>query len=439
MPKTDHRKNLTPTLITGLKPALEGERYQVMDAQVPGFGVRVTDKGNKTFIFRTRYPGSSSPTRREIGNCVDISLSDAREKARKWRAMVGQGLDPAIEEERARQETLRKLATTFGAVANDFICEKLAGERKGKEIEADIRRDLLPRWKDKPIAAVTDMDVIAVIKAKSRTGKVGARNLLALIKRFFRWAVAQRTYGLVRSPCEGLLASVIIGEMKGSRDRVLSDDEIFAYWRATKRLPVPFGAVYQGLMLTGLRLNEMADASRAEFSPRERVWVIPPARMKGRNAGKKQARAHAVPLTDGLLDVLDTLPKFDSGPYIFSTTNGAKPVWMGTKPKQLLDARMLRTLRALARVRGEDTRMVKLPHFVNHDIRRTVRSRLSRLKVTEEAREAVLAHTRPGIKGVYDVYDYLDEKREALELWAARLKQITNPTPSNVVQLRATA
>jgi hypothetical protein len=166
MPKTDHRKNLTPTLITGLKPAPEGQRYQVMDAQVPGFGVRVTDTGHKTFILRTRYPGSANPTRREIGNCADMKLTNAREKARKWRAMVEQGLDPAIEEERARQEALRKLATTFGVVADDFIREKLSGERKGKEIEADIRRDLLQRWKERPIAAITDLDVLAVIKAK---------------------------------------------------------------------------------------------------------------------------------------------------------------------------------------------------------------------------------------------------------------------------------
>lgn len=81
MPKTEHRKNLTPTLITGLKPAPDGTRYQVMDAQVPGFGVRVTDTGNRTFILRTRYPGSSSPSRREIGNCADITLTDAGEGA----------------------------------------------------------------------------------------------------------------------------------------------------------------------------------------------------------------------------------------------------------------------------------------------------------------------------------------------------------------------
>jgi integrase len=365
-------------------------------------------------------------------------LADARAKARKWRALVGQGLDPAVEEERERQAALRKLAMTFAAVADDFIRDKLASERKGREIEANIRRDLLPKWKDKPITAITDLDVLGVIRAKTRTGKVGARNLLALLKRFFRWTIAQRTYGLIHSPCEGLQASAIIGETNSSRDRILSDDEIFAYWRSTHRLPKPFGAVYQGLMLTALRLNEMADASRTEFNHRDRVWVIPAERMKGKNAGKKQARAHAVPLTDDFLAVLETLPKLNGGPYIFSTTNGEKPVWMGTKVKQTLDRRMLQTLRALARIRGEDARAVQLPHFVNHDVRRTVRSRLSRLKVTEEAREAILAHVRPGIKGAYDWHDYLDEKREGLELWASRLKQIIAPS-HNVIKLFATA
>ena len=59
MPKTDHRITLTPTKIAGLKPAPAGSRYQVMDAQVPGFGVRVTDRGTRSFILRTRYPGAA--------------------------------------------------------------------------------------------------------------------------------------------------------------------------------------------------------------------------------------------------------------------------------------------------------------------------------------------------------------------------------------------
>jgi integrase len=439
MPKTEHRKNLTPTLIKGLKPAPDGSRYQIMDAQVPGFGVRVTDTGNRTFILRTRYPGSSSPSRREIGNCADIKLTDAREKARKWRSMIGQGIDPAVEEERVSQEALAKLAITFSGVVKDFIREKLPSERKGDDVEREIRRDLLPKWKDKPITSITDLDVLAVIKAKMPDGRVGARNLLALIKRFFRWVIGQRIYGVVISPCVTLQASAILGEMKGPRDRILSDDEIFAYWRAATRMPYPYGPVYKSLMLTALRLSEVVDASRPEFDFRNKLWVIPAERMKGKNSGKKQSRAHAVPLTGDLLGVFEALPRFNGGKFFFSTTNGASSIWMGTKPKERLDGRMLCTLRALARKRGEDFRAVELPHFVQHDVRRTVRSQMSRLKVAEEVREAILAHARPGIKGVYDVYDYLDEKREALGLWAARLREIVAPPPGNVLKFVARA
>jgi integrase len=347
MPKTDHRKNLTPTLTKGLKPAPEGERYQVMDAIVPSFGVRVTDRGHKTFIMKTRFPGHANPTRREIGNCATMNLADARQRARKWRELIDQGLDPAVEEERARQEAARQRAITFAAVAKDFIAQKLPGERKGKDVEREIRRDLMPRWENRPIASITDLDVLAIIKAKIPDGQVGARNLLALVKRFFLWVVAQREYGVAISPCVMLRTSAIFGDdLPGPRDRILTDDEVFAYWRATTRMPNPHQAVYRMLMLTALRLNEVADASWSEFDIRNRLWVVPAARMKGKNAGKKQARPHTVPLTDGAISILEGLPRFRGGAYAFSTTHGATAVWMGTKPKERLERRMLRTLRA---------------------------------------------------------------------------------------------
>ena len=161
--------------------------------------------------------------------------------------------------------------------------------------------------------------------------------------------------------------------------------------------------------------------------------------MKGRNAGSGKARDHVVPLTDDVAAILDGLPRFKNGTHLFSVTFGASPVWMSDKLKKRVDGRMLRTLRAVARRNGDDPAKVNLPRWTNHDIRRTVRSGLSRLKIAEEAREAVLAHVRPGIKAVYDKHDYLDEKREALELWAARLRSIVEPTPANVVALKARA
>ncbi|KZD23952.1 hypothetical protein A4A58_25505 [Tardiphaga robiniae] len=430
---------LTPTKIAGLKPALLGQRYQVMDALVPGFGVRVTDSGNRTFILRTRYPGSDTPSRREIGKVGDITLTDARDKARMWRDLIRHGIDPAVQAQRDRATEIEKRQLTFEAVVSDFIRDKLPSERKGKDAEREIKRDLLPKWASKAITEITDRDVSALIKAKGRDGKVGARNLLALIKRFFRWVCAQPEYGMATSPCANIRASDLLGDMPRSATRVLSDDELFALWRVASRMPYPAGPAYRLLVLTALRLNEVVDASWLEFNARDRIWVIPEARMKGRNSGKRQARSHAVPLTDDILAVLEILPRWNAGHYLFSTSAGESPAWIGTKIKQRLNKGMVLTLRALARQRGENPSHVSLPHFVNHDIRRTVRSQLSRLRVTEEAREAVLAHARPGIKGTYDHYDYLDEKREALELWATRLRGIVSPARNNVVKLRATA
>jgi integrase len=101
---------------------------------------------------------------------------------------------------------------------------------------------------------------------------------------------------------------------------------------------------------------------------------------------------------------------------------------------------MLKVLREIAVERGESPDDAELAHWVNHDIRRTVRSRLSRLKgIDLETREAILAHAKPSLQRVYDQYEYLDEKREALELWASVLKRIVEPPPSNVVPIREVA
>ena len=150
-----------------------------------------------------------------------------------------------------------------------------------------------------------------------------------------------------------------------------------------------------------------------------------------------KVRAHVVPMTAEIRAILESLPRQNGGPFVFSTTGGTRPVWVSAKVKQKLDARMAHTVLAVARISGE---RIAPADWRNHDIRRTVRTHLSRLKISEEAREAVMAHVRPGIKGVYDLHDYLDEKREALTMWAARLRSIVEPAPANVVKMpRATA
>jgi hypothetical protein len=417
---------LTDRKLKSLKPARRGQRKELLDSVIAGFGVRITDKGTRSFILKTRYPGNDNPTRRTLGEYPAMTLEDAREKAAEWRKLIKRGIDPSEQEGRQRAAEQRRRANTFAAVAEDFISEKLASERKGKEVERDFRRDLIPIWGGRAITELTRRDIRSVVEAKKRKAPAQARNLLGLIKRFFAWAVDQDRYGLDASPADTLKPGKVIGD-KVSGDRILSDPELFALWRAAERTPYPFGPAYQLLMLTALRLNEAADASGPEFDFASRLWVIPAHRMKGKNG---KARPHAVPLTDDVLQILGKLPDFKDGDYFFSTTFGESPVWMSDKVKRRVDGRMLRTLRALARRRGDDP--AKVNPWTNHDIRRTVRSNLSALRVAEEVREAVLAHVRPGIKGTYDHHDYLDEKREALELWAARLQSIVELRPRRV-------
>jgi hypothetical protein len=97
--------------------------------------------------------------------------------------------------------------------------------------------------------------------------------------------------------------------------------------------------------------------------------------------------------------------------------------------KRRLDARMLRTLKALASRNGDDPDAVKLVGWVLHDLRRVVRTALAALDVADHVAEMVLGHGRRGLQRVYDQHKYQPQIREALARWAARLRTIVGPAP----------
>ena len=162
------------------------------------------------------------------------------------------------------------------------------------------------------------------------------------------------------------------------------------------------------------------------------VITIPASRMKGREG---KAVEHLVPITQALREVIASLPRIKNGKFLFSYKAGKQPVTMTAQMKVDLDRRMLRTLKALARRRGDDHHAVELPGWVNHDLRRTVRSGLAALRVPHNVAEAVLAHRPPGIVGTYNLHQYADEKREALEAWAQHIASLVNPEPAKVITL----
>ena len=216
---------------------------------------------------------------------------------------------------------------------------------------------------------------------------------------------------------------MLLGE-KRIRERVLDDDELRALWRASSRLGYPFGDLVRWIVLTGCRLSEATGARWSEFNPN--LWTIPAERFK-------QNTVHVVPLTAPMITLLNDLPRWKRGDYVFSMI-GERPFAGFSRAKARLDREMLRSWRALGRAQGIDRRNAQMERFTLHDIRRTVRTRLSALRVPEQIAELVIGHAKRGLVRIYD--QHIDEMREALALWNAKLEAIVNPQASNVIALR---
>jgi integrase len=421
------RKTLSDRTLKALKPASPGKRKLVHDAIVPGLAVRVTDKGRRTYVLIKRYPGHVHPAPRALGEVGAISLEQVREKARHWLELLRKGIDPATEEERQRQAELRKQANGFAAVAEAYIAHiHRQKQRKATVVERELRQEFVGRWKDRRITDITQHDVVAVIRAAvDRDAPYQAHNLFGHIRTLFGWAIGCGIYGLEHSPCDRLKPKNLIGARE-PRQRVLDDAELRAFWRATDRMGYPFGSMFRTLVLTGQRKSEVSDARWREFDLDVGVWTVPPERFKS-NA------THLVPLAGDVVALLRGLPRFKRGEYLFSTTFGAKPVDGFSRAKARLDRLMLEELRAL---HGD---AAELPPFVVHDLRRSVRTRLSSLRVPDTVAEMIIGHGRKGIQRVYDQHKFIEEMREALAAWAARLRDIVEPQPENVVRLEARA
>jgi integrase len=192
---------------------------------------------------------------------------------------------------------------------------------------------------------------------------------------------------------------------------VLSDLEIKWLWRAAGDLGEPFGPALRLLLLTGQRRGEVGGIRWDELSDDRSTWTLPSSRTKN-------GRSHVVPLSPAAQDLIASV-RIIGQRYVF-TTDGQSHAAGWSRIKVQLDARMAE----LARAENAD-----VPAWVTHDIRRTVATGLQRLAVRLEVTEAVLNHvsgSRGGIVSVYQRHQYADEKRAALDLWAAHVEKIVD-------------
>jgi integrase len=423
------KRDFSDRFLKALKAAEPGKRYIAFDAQVPGFGIRVTDHsrdGDKgSFVLVARFPGSDNPTPRRIGDYPALSLANAREIAREWREDVRQGIDPKVKAAERQREEQRRRADTFGAVFDTYADEHLSSLRTGAGVKRAVEAHVVPPWGRRPLTDIRRADVNELVRELRKSAPIRANRVLAYLKTFFGWAVDQDL--IEASPA----AAVKRPSKEVKRDRVLADAEIRAIWRACGELGA-FGRAFRFMLATGQRRSEVGEMTWTEIDRHSKLWTLPRQRTKA-------DRAHEVPLSALALSILDEQPKI--GAFVFSTGRSgvaiAVPVAISgwSKAKAGLDKLALVKARELAEEHREEA-PAEFPEWHLHDLRRTCATNLARLGVDRVVIGKVLNHAEQEVTAVYDRHRYDAEKRRALELWGQRLAAIVDGSDGrNVLSL----
>jgi integrase len=272
-----------------------------------------------------------------------------------------------------------------------------------------LYNDVIPVWGDRLITTVRRRDAIALIEKVASRAPGQARNVLKAARSMFDYAL-QREY-IDASPFIKISKAVPSVRPK-DRDRALSDAEIKQAWTRIAEGP---GAeitkrAFKLILVTVQRPNEVAGLHRREIDGK--WWTIPAERAKN---GKE----HRVYLTPTALSLIG-----DAKGYIFPSPREGKSIARNALA-QLVSSKMEKIIEGEKKVKE----VTKLPYYdmtpwTPHDLRRTARTVMARIGISDEHAEEVLNHTKVGIKKVYNTYKYDKEKQVALMAWEAELLRL---------------
>lgn len=369
-----------------------GTRQQIKDDLCKGLYLVVQPTGSKSWSIR--YRAGDVQRRLTLGEYPALGLSDAREQARQAMADAQSGRDPQGDKQEAK-------ANTVAAVVDEFDRFHLSKLKSRDNALGFLRRSIVKEWGHRPVTEITKRDVSRLLLNIVASGKgVTANRTFAHVRKFFNWC-AEHGY-VVAAPTDRMKMPT----EEESRNRFLTDQEIGWFWTATETLPAPYRQALRVLLLTGQRHNEVVGMTDEEINGA--VWHLPAARSKN-------GLQHDVPLSDAVLAELEMVQRIGDAGLIF-TTNGTSPITnLNDKADDTVDA--------MSELAGQE-----VPRWRPHDLRRTLETGLARLGVAESLIDRITNHisAQPKMRRVYNQHDYAEEKRAALESWAAHVQGLVN-------------
>ena len=365
----------TDAYIKSLKPT--ANRYELYDANLAGFGIRVSPSGVKSWMAFSRNMGRK--TRVTLGRYPQMSLGIARQRAMNALMEMADG-----EFQRSIKLQL------FEHALDDWYKKDQEQNKSFLQVKNAMELHVRPRLKDFKLANIEKRDLIKILDRIAVKTPTQANRVLAFTKRFFNWCVSRDLLAI--SPANGIAKA----KTEVSRDRVLSKDELTAIYSATFEMPYPFGPLLRILTLTGQRLNEVAGCQWAEINLEEAKWELPRDRSKNKTS-------HVVHLSNPVRKEFDNLMNPTNQELVFTTT-GKTPVSGFSKAKKQLD-----------KISGVND-------WRRHDLRRTFATVATEtLGYEPVVVDRVLNHVNGSVKGIAAVYQkgqYLEKRKIVLDAWA---------------------
>jgi integrase len=373
-------------------------------------------KASRTWLLRFKFKGEE--TRIALGHYPETTLDTARGLARTAREHASQGIDPrrAGPRRKAMRSPLPLSAAPVGGkhtiefLAHEFMEGHVKPNRERPAyVQSILNRDVLhsDAWLGRDARTIKPREVIELLdKIVARGSPVMANRTAGIMGQMF-------LYGVHRAIVESSPVQLLYdpGGKEKPRDRCLTDDELKALLADPKQATRfdRLSHVLVILLLTGQRRGELALARWIDIDLEAKTWVIPDAHAKGK---KGERKGHTVPLSDWAVKEFEALRRL---------AKHARHVLPNDAADGPIDPKLL--TRGVARCQ-ERMQKLGIAEFTLHDLRRTCRTGLARLKIAPHIAERVLNHAQEKIPGTYDTHDYLDEKREALDKWAAHLEAL---------------
>lgn len=393
----------------------------IWDSELKGFGIRLTPesrinpRGKAVYILQKWERGRGTrKIRHTFGSYPELSVQEARDKALSIIAQIrgGQYVSPREQNKRINQLRAEQAKVlTFEQVFEQYYKRNhKRGRYWDKDIPYSFNADILPTFGKLSITSITKADCRSLIRAKEETSKSAAKALGDRLRPVFRFALSEDFITI--NPMDGILPP----KKGNARERVLDDDEIKAYWLAADQMSkanhnngktgILFGSFLKLLLLTGQRRNEVAGMEWSELNLAEGIWTIASHRAKN-------SKAHIVHLSKLATDILNQIPRTHEK-FVFTKTQHSHINGFGAT-KEKLDSLMLLYL-------GNE-----FPHFTLHDIRRTFTTKMAQIGVHPDIADRILNHvseSAASVKGVYQRYEFLPERKAAMEKWNNYIEQL---------------